>query len=103
LVAQKGTPELIAAMDSGDVSISAAARIATQPKSEQVVIVTMAKDQRKEAVRQIQVTVGFDKEADEQRARDNRLFMGLFNAVKLIGDFREEPKEVWDGLWRLSA
>jgi hypothetical protein len=29
--------------------------------------------------------------------------MGLYHAVKLIGDFREEPKEAWAGLWRVSA
>lgn len=101
-VVERGTPELIAAMDKGDIKIDAAAKIASQPKAEQKRIVNMPKDEQREVVRQIRQTKA-DKEADERRARDIRLFMGLYHAVKLIGDFREEPKETWAGLWRVSA
>jgi ParB family chromosome partitioning protein len=101
-VTERGIAELQAAMDKGDVSISAAAKIATQPKADQVRILNMPKEEQKEVVRQIRKTKA-DKEADERRARDIRLFMGLYHAVKLIGDFREEPKETWAGLWRVSA
>src|SRR5262252_4773051 len=98
----KGAPELVAAMDAGKISIDAAAKIATQPKAEQVRIVRMPKEERKEIVRQIRKTRA-DKEADERRAQDIRLFRGLYNAVKFIGDFHEDPKQTWDGLWRVSA
>jgi ParB family chromosome partitioning protein len=101
-VVAKGTPELVAAMDAGKIKIDAAAKIATQPKADQQRIVNMPKDEQREVVRQIRKTRA-DKEADERRARDIRLFMGLYHAVKLIGDFREEPKETWAGLWRVSA
>jgi hypothetical protein len=97
-----GTPELVEAMDKGDIKIDAAAKIASQPKADQVRIVQMPKDEQREVVRQIRKTKA-DKEADERRARDIRLFMGLYHAVKLIGDFREEPKATWEGLWRVSA
>ena len=101
-VVDRGARELVEAMDRGDVSIDAAAKIATQPKAEQVRIVHMPKDERREVVRHIRVTKA-DKEADEARARDIRLFRGLYNAVKFIGDFREPPADAWAGLWRVSA
>lgn len=102
VVVDRGVPELKAAMDKGDIKIDAAAKIATQPKVDQVRIVAMPKDKRREVVRQIRKTKA-DKELDERRSRDIRLFMGLFHAVKFIGDFHEEPKETWAGLWRVSA
>jgi len=101
-VEDRGVPELVDAMDKGKIKIDAAAKIASQPKADQKRIVNMPKDEQREVVRQIRRTKA-DKEADERRARDVRLFMGLYHAVKLIGDFREEPKETWAGLWRVSA
>lgn len=101
-VVARGAAELIAAMDKGRIKIDAAAKIATQPKADQVRIVNMPKDEQREVVRQIRKTRA-DKEADERRARDIRLFMGLYNAVKSIADFHEEPKDAWDGLWRVSC
>lgn len=101
-VVERGAPELIAAMDKGEIKIDAAAKIATQPRADQKAIVNMPKDQQREVIRSIRLTKA-DKEADARRARDIRLFMGLYHAVKLIGDFREDPKETWAGLWRVSA
>lgn len=101
-VVERGIPELQAAMDEGEISVSAAAKIATQPKAEQKRMVKMPKNERREVVRQIRQTKA-DKEKDERRARDIRLFRGLHNAVKFISDFREEPKEAWAGLWRVSS
>ena len=101
-VVKRGAPEVIKAMDKGDLSISAAATIATQPKKDQAAIVAMPKEERREILQQIRKTKA-DKEADERRARDIRLFRGLYDAVKFIGTFYEEPKEAWAGLWRVSA
>jgi ParB family chromosome partitioning protein len=101
-VTDRGVPELVEAMDSGEIKIDAAAKIATQPKADQERIVRMPKDEQREVVRQIRKTKA-DKELDERRARDIRLFMGLYNAVKSIGDFHEEPGETWAGLWRVSG
>jgi hypothetical protein len=89
-------------MDSGDVSIDAAAKIASQPQADQVRIVRMPKDEQKEIVRQIRKTRA-SREADERRAKDIRLFRGLYSAVKFIATFYEDPRETWDGMWRVSA
>jgi ParB-like chromosome segregation protein Spo0J len=101
-VIDKGTPELQAAMDKGNVSISAAAKIASQPKAEQVRIVNMPKDEQREVVRQIRQTKA-DREKDEKRAQDVKLYVGLYHAVKSISDFYQEPKETWAGLQRVSC
>jgi len=101
-VVDRGVPELVAAMDKGEIKIDAAAKIASQPKADQVRIVHMPKDEQREVVRQIRKTKA-DKEADERRARDIRLFRGLYDAVKFIADFHEDPKETWAGTWRVSA
>jgi ParB family chromosome partitioning protein len=101
-VTEKGAAELVAAMDKGEISVDAAAKIASQPKADQVRIMKMPKDEQREVVRQIRKTKA-DKEKTEQRARDIRLYMGLFHAVKFIAQFHEDPKETWAGLWRVSA
>lgn len=101
-VTDKGSPELIEAMDKGDVSISAAAAIASQPKDEQKRIVRMPKDEQRTVIRQIQKTRA-DKERDENRARDLRLFAGLLHAVEFIATFQPTAKETWEGLERVCA
>jgi ParB family chromosome partitioning protein len=50
-VTAKGTPELVAAMDQGDLSIAAAATVASQPTAEQKRIVRMPKDEQREVIR----------------------------------------------------
>jgi len=52
-VVAQGTPELIEAMDRGDVSISAAATIAKLPQEEQQAVVAGGKDAALERVRQV--------------------------------------------------
>ena len=101
-VVEKGTPDLVKAMDDKRVSIKAAAAIATQPKDDQKRILAMPKEEQGEVVKQIRKTKA-DKEADERRARDIRLFRGLLNAVEYIANFYEDPKETWAGLSRVSA
>jgi ParB family chromosome partitioning protein len=51
-VAERGTPELQAAMDRGEVSISAASKIASQPAADQKQFLEMPKDERREVIRQ---------------------------------------------------
>jgi ParB family chromosome partitioning protein len=101
-VTKKGAPELIAAMDTGEVSIDAAAKIASQPKAEQKRIVELPRDERREAVKQIRKTRA-EREADEKRAYDVRVFRGLYDAVTLIADFTVDAKETWAGLARVYA
>ncbi|MBF0098766.1 MAG: ParB N-terminal domain-containing protein [Magnetococcales bacterium] len=52
-VVSQGTPELVEAMDRGDVSISAAATIAKLPPTEQQAVVAGGKDAALERVRQV--------------------------------------------------
>jgi ParB-like chromosome segregation protein Spo0J len=99
-VTDRGTSELVQAMDTGKISISAAAAIASQPKAEQQRIVQMPKDQQREIVRNIKKTKA-DREADERHARDLRQFRGLNDAVRFIADFSEDPRETWAGLSRV--
>ena len=101
-VIDNGSPELIAAMDSDELSINASAKIATQPKEEQTRIAKMPKDERREVLRHI----GEDKaerEAQERATRDLDLFGVLYDAVQFISRFHEEPKETWAGLWRMNG
>jgi len=52
-VVEHGAPELVAAMDSGVVSISAAAVIAAKPRKQQTNIVSLPADERRKAVREL--------------------------------------------------
>ena len=101
-VIDKGVAELKAAMDSGDLSTSAAAMIASQPKDDQKRIVKMPKDERRTVIRQIRKTKA-DQEADDRRARDIYLFRGIHNAVEFIAQFPESPEALWPGISRVSA
>lgn len=101
-VVKRGASELIVAMDQGKVSISAADAISSQPEEEQKKILQMPKNQQHEVVRRIRKTRA-NREADQQRARDLQLFRGLYDAVKFIAMFYEEPAETWAGLWRVSG
>jgi ParB family chromosome partitioning protein len=101
-VIEKGAFELVAAMDKGEISIDAAAKIATQPQVEQRRIVELPKDEQREVVRQIRKTRA-NQEADERRAYDIRIFRGLNEAVTEIAGFHVSAKETWAGLERVSA
>ena len=101
-VVELGAPELVQAMDAGDLSISAAAAIASQPKADQAAIVAMPKDERATVVRQIRETRA-DREADERHARDLRVFRQLHDCVEFVARFSEDSKETWAGLSRVAA
>ena len=101
-VTAKGAPELVEAMDAGAVSIDAAAKIATQPKAEQRRIVQLPKGEQREIVKRIRQTKA-DKEKDEQRAYDLRVYRGLAESVERVAMFQEPAKATWEGLSRVSA
>jgi hypothetical protein len=101
-VASRGAPETVAAMDAGDLSISAAAAIASQPKADQRRIVALPKDERSSAIIEIR-KVKADQETDEQRAHDLRVFRALDYHVEWIARFSESPKETWERFSRVSA
>ena len=101
-VVDRGAPELVEAMDKGDISIDAAAAIASQPKEDQKRIVEMPREESAAVARQIRETKA-EREKDEARARDLKLFIGLYNAVNFIADFTEPPRDTWEGLSRVSV
>jgi len=101
-VVDKGTPDLVKAMDEKKVSISAAAAIAAQPKQEQTRILAMEKPDRDEVLRQIRKAKA-DREANERRARDLRVYWTLHKAVEYIAGFCDAPLDAWAGLARVSA
>ena len=101
-VVERGAPETIKAMDAGEISISAAAAIASQPKKDQAAIVAMPTDERRTVVRDIRKAKA-EREKDEAWARDLRLFRGLYNAVHFLATFSVDGKETWAGLARVSA
>lgn len=55
-VVTSGTPELVAAMDSGEMAVSSAAIVARQPAEEQKRIVELPKPQQREAVSSLRFT-----------------------------------------------
>ena len=101
-VIRKGTPDLIAAMDSGEISIDAADAIAKQPKDRQATILTMPKDERQEVINDIRKAKS-RRQKQEAEDRDLRLFRGLNDAVEFIAHFQEAPRETWAGLSRVYA
>ena len=101
-VVEKGTPELVAAMDSGEMTIAAAATVATQEPGEQTRILSMPKDKRSAAVKNVRKTRA-DKAKIVDRQRDLRLFRGLYDAVGFIAEFHEPAAETWAGLSRVYA
>jgi ParB-like chromosome segregation protein Spo0J len=101
-VVERGTPELQAAMDTGEVSVSGAAALAVQPAAEQNRVLAMPKDERRAALGRIRKTKA-DQELNDKRAHDVVLFRGLSDAVHLIAWFAVDPKETWAGISRVWA
>jgi ParB family chromosome partitioning protein len=101
-VTERGSAELIEAMDEGRVSIRAAAAIASQPKEEQTRIAGLPAEECSEVVKQIRSTRA-DQEADARRALDVKTFRGLYDAICLIANFPVAPQETWAGLSRVAA
>jgi ParB family chromosome partitioning protein len=101
-VVEKGSRELVTAMDEKRISINAAAAIASQPKEEQSRILTLPKDGQRAVVKAIQKTKA-DRESSERLARDIRVFRGFAEAVEQIANFHEEAGETWAGLSRVYA
>jgi ParB-like chromosome segregation protein Spo0J len=90
-----GTPETVAAMDSGEVSIAAAETIAKLPKEKQAEVVAMPKETRRAAVKDAR-----EKEAAEHRDREVVKIRTFERWVKDIGDFSMEAGEFWDAAGR---
>jgi N6-adenosine-specific RNA methylase IME4 len=78
-----GTPELVRAVDSGKVSVSAAADVATKPKDEQREIVARGEKEILEAAKAIRT-----ERADKKRAERTKLLNELSNKNAPLPDRR---------------
>ena len=94
---KRGTPELIAAMDTGRLSIAASAAVASQPKAEQARIVQMPKDEQREVVARIRKSKA-EREKDERRARDLRVYSELADSVQYLSRFLRRRERMWAGI-----
>ena len=66
-VVDRGAPDLVQAMDTGDVSIHAASVIATQPAERQTEIVQTPRELRRQIVREIRKTLDLPTTAEARR------------------------------------
>jgi ParB-like nuclease domain len=91
----KGTPELTAAMDSGEVSVFAASKIALQPPAEQRRILTIPKNERCTALARIATG-----KVDRELQADIDLFLNFSRAVTLVATFTVDGSATWMGINR---
>jgi ParB family chromosome partitioning protein len=94
-VVQSGTPELTAAMDKGEVSVSAASKIASKPADEQRRILAMPKDERRTVLARAS-----EIQAEREDTADMHLFMSFSRAVALIATFTVDGPATWIGINR---
>jgi ParB family chromosome partitioning protein len=94
-VVQSGTPELTTAMDKGEVSVSAAAKLASKPPAEQRRILAMPKDERRTALARAS-----EIKAEHEDTADMHLFMSFSRAIALIAAFTVDGPATWIGVNR---
>ncbi len=66
-VVDQGAPELVAAMDAGDISINAASVIATEPHERQAQVVQMPRELRRQVVREIREAAKLPSPSEARR------------------------------------
>jgi hypothetical protein len=90
-VVADGAPELVAAMDSEEISISAADVIVqTTPKEKQATVVAMPKDQRKQVVKDAR-----KKLAEQQEAAAKNEAYSLRRHVEELSKCTFPPESLW--------
>ena len=102
-VTELGAPELVAAMDAGEVSIGAAAVIAEQPTEEQRQIVQMPAALRRQIVRQLREAIDLPSTAEARRiARETGMHVADRTGRYRSGATAEEraaAKRELDAIW----
>lgn len=105
-VTELGAPELVAAMDAGEVSISAAAVIAEQPPETQREIVQMPAAVRRQIVRQLRKAIELPTTAEARRmARETGLLVADRTGRYRSGLSEEERKALkqdLDAIWAVT-
>jgi hypothetical protein len=94
-VVDKGIPELTKAMDTGKVSVSTAAKIATKAPEEQKRVLAMPKDEQRIALARAE-----EIRAEKERREDVNVFINFERAIILIADFIVPGPQVWEGIAR---
>lgn len=94
-VEQDGAPELVAAVETGIASVSAAADISTLPKPEQVQIVAMGEDEILKAAKAIRESKAAQKRAEnaEVAARPVNIPPGKFGTIVIDPPWQMEKIE----------
>lgn len=105
-VTEDGTPELVAAMDAGEVSIDAAAIIAQEPAEAQREIVQMPAAVRRQIVRQLREATELPSTAEARRmARETGMLVadrtGRYRSG-LSEEERKALKEDLDSIWAVT-
>jgi len=105
-VTEDGAPELVAAMDAGEVSISAAAVLAQAPPDTQRTIVQMPAAVRRQIVRQLREAIELPSTAEARRiARETGMLVadrtGRYRSG-LSDDERKALKEDLDAIWAVT-
>jgi hypothetical protein len=105
-VTELGAPELVAAMDAGEVSISAAAVLAQAPPEKQREIVQMPAAVRRQIVRQLREATELPSTAEARRiARETGMLVadrtGRYRSG-LSDDERKALKEDLDSIWAVT-
>ena len=105
-VTEDGAPELVAAMDAGEVSIDAAALIAQAPPETQREIVQMPAAVRRQIVRQLREATELPSTAEARRiARETGMLVadrtGRYRSG-LSDDERKALKEDLDSIWAVT-
>jgi len=105
-VTEDGTPELVAAMDAGEVSISAAAVLAQAPPDTQRTIVQMPAAVRRQIVRQLREATELPSTAEARRiARETGMLVadrtGRYRSGLSVEE-RKALKEDLDAIWAVT-
>jgi len=105
-VVEKAVDEVVAQMDAGDLSISAAAVIAEQPQEAQREIVQMPAAVRRQIVRQLREATELPSTAEARRiARETGMLVadrtGRYRSG-LSDDERKALKEDFDAIWAVT-
>ncbi|MGC8793982.1 MAG: ParB/RepB/Spo0J family partition protein [Bryobacteraceae bacterium] len=102
-VIEQGAPELVAAMDAGEISISAAAVIAQEPPEEQRKMVELPAELRRQIVRQLREATELPSTAEARRiARETGMLVADRTGRYRSGATAEEraaAKEDLDAIW----
>lgn len=105
-VVDKGAPELVAAMDSGEVSISAAAVIATEPAARQAEILKQPSEIRREITRALRKAIGLPTTGEARRiARETGTLVADNTGRYRSGASEEEraaTKADLDAIWNVT-